>query len=204
VRIDKTQSLSLLQRYICIFFESPKFLMTISFLCAAAAPWNDAFGQELTSPPQQIVITGIKLPQEIPITSNLPRDNSYTINLSDFSFYFPGTIGDTPNVARPLTTSSVLQAPKSDSNSRECDSGSNPVGQLPVIYATGEKLLEQEDYIDHSLAGLGLSRTYRSQQTRGSLFGPKWLSTFDYPSLWQPSAGRYVFTLPSGAAYTYT
>jgi YD repeat-containing protein len=93
--------------------------------------------------------------------------------------------------------------------------GKNPTKGNPVILATGEKLLEQQDVVAHGLYGLTLSRTYRSKGTLAGQFGPKW--TFD---LGVPSVGGYggcynhpVFgcipqsaqvRFPGGGVYTYT
>jgi RHS repeat-associated protein len=69
-------------------------------------------------------------------------------------------------------------------NSPSDDCGVSPVRGKPVIVATGEKIKEEEDFIDASLGGLSHTRMYRSQpSTRpGRLFGPRWYSSFDYPA----------------------
>ncbi len=88
----------------------------------------------------------------------------------------------------------VVAAPPSDSNSNHGEIGCNksktgapngasPVIGNPVVVATGEKLLFERDFQAMGDYGLGLARTYRSQNASGTLFGPYWLSSIDYPRL---------------------
>lgn len=90
--------------------------------------------------------------------------------------------------------SQVVAAPPSDSNSNHGDiactssktgapNGASPVTRNPVVIATGEKLLFERDFQAMGDYGLGIKRTYRSQRASGTLFGPHWLSNFDYPRL---------------------
>lgn len=92
----------------------------------------------------------------------------------------------------------------------------NPISKHPVIIATGEKYQPETDFTAGGEVGLGLERTYRSMVAQGSLFGPRWLSTYDYPSLQRsgcfyhpdypkvciPTSVTVTFT--DGASYTYT
>jgi RHS repeat-associated protein len=99
------------------------------------------------------------------------------------------------------------------------DNKQSPVTPHPVIIATGEKYLEEQDFSDSSIVNLSLGRTYRSApSTRvAHYFGPRWYSTFDYPNL-EPSTqtvydSRYAslgnqpsyfnLTLPDGKTYQY-
>ena len=72
--------------------------------------------------------------------------------------------------------------PASDQNTAP-SCASNPKTGQPVVIATGEKYKDEPDFAAGSAYGLGLTRTYRSYTTRASMFGPKWLSTYDYPKL---------------------
>jgi len=82
----------------------------------------------------------------------------------------------------------------------------------PVLIMTGEKYKEEPDFKSQGLFGFNLTRTYRSAYTAGKLFGPNWLSSFDFADLsrtgviFTPSGKLYsnVFiTLPNGEKYNY-
>jgi len=83
---------------------------------------------------------------------------------------------------------------QSDKNTRPpastCISADNlqPGTQKPVIIATGEKYLPQQDFQTGSARGFGLTRTYRSTSLAPSYapsFGTNWASSLDF--------GRLVF-----------
>ncbi|MBU18050.1 MAG: hypothetical protein CL725_10185 [Chloroflexi bacterium] len=105
------------------------------------------------------------------------------------------------------------EAPAADSSS---DPGcENPSGNSPVIISTGEKYKDEPDAQSEAAYGLSLMRTYRAFSSKGSMFGPKWLSTYDFPRL--ETAGCFydvdygnlclptqvTATFPDGASYTY-
>ena len=123
-----------------------------------------------------------------------------------------------PGPANP----SQKQADKPSSNGNtspsKCsdDQNSNPSTGNPVIIATGEKYKAEQDFGAGSSYGLSLGRTYRSFNATATMFGPKWLSEYDYAALnysgcyHHPDYGNLcipqqaVFTLPDGSTYTYT
>ena len=72
----------------------------------------------------------------------------------------------------------------------------NPVGKHPVIYATGEKVKVETDFVATSLAGMTMQRTYRSMHKAGTFFGPNWESGFEHPNL-------KVLTVVNGAPQSY-
>ncbi len=72
--------------------------------------------------------------------------------------------------------------PPSSQNSGK-PSDDNPTTCKPVIIASGEKALEQQDAVWDSLTPLTLTRTYRSQSAGGVMFGQMWPSNFDWPRL---------------------
>lgn len=49
----------------------------------------------------------------------------------------------------------------------------------PVLLATGEKVLYENDFSSSAINGFQLTRTYRSAQSGGQLFGPNWYSSLD-------------------------
>jgi RHS repeat-associated protein len=124
-----------------------------------------------------------------------------------------GPTGD-PN-AQPDKQPDV-QPPSANNNSSTEDCGQNPSGTKPVVFATGEKFKKEQDFIAGGMAGLDLERTYRSFNTNAGMFGPKWMSSYDWPALnpsgcyKHPDYGnlciptQVVLTLPNGASYTYT
>ena len=61
----------------------------------------------------------------------------------------------------------------------ENNSDSGGCTQNPVIIATGEKFKSEDDFSSGGLYGMGLTRTYRSFNASGSMFGANWPSTFD-------------------------
>ena len=127
---------------------------------------------------------------------------------------------------RPLGTDGVKigssgktgQTPTTLSNGPGSNRAASPETCHPVIIATGEKVLQETDFQDLTLADLSHSRSYKSNIGSWSrLFGPQWYSSFDILPL-QPSATcqarpgmdwagcipDYVnVTLPGGATYQY-
>jgi len=101
--------------------------------------------------------------------------------------------------------------PPAQDNSKPSDCTSNP-----VVLATGEKWKSESDFTAGGLYGLSLSRTYRSQTTRVAMFGAKWLSDYDPPTLFSSGCYRHpdygnlcipqTFTLtrPDGVKFVYT
>lgn len=175
------------------------------FLLALAIPLgpNISLAQEYYFDDARLIeIIGKKDAQVIEIIGRrLPRDS---IPVADLVWYLPNRLGDTQPAGRPINNSPIVSTPASDGNSEapedECKS---PVGKLPVVYATGEKVLPQLDFDNKSLLSLALVRTYRSTQSSSSMFGPNWSSSLDYPSL---GSSQYIstirLTLPSGGNYT--
>jgi RHS repeat-associated protein len=109
----------------------------------------------------------------------------------------------------------AAQVPAS-TNSPSDDCNASPTSRNPVIIATGEKVQTEIDFKDSSLAGLSLSRTYRSGTSGARMFGPKWFSAYDYPQITTSSSCYYTgnpsqgcvpssatVELPDGARHTY-
>lgn len=134
-----------------------------------------------------------------------------------------------PRIADPGNhESGAAERPASDGNTdadkekekapSTCSSSSqeNPSTNMPVIIATGEKILPQDDFFAGSSYGIAMTRTYRSKGTSSSFFGPNWASSLDFPVLSTygcVKAGklsdeclgpaRFTVTFPGGAKYTY-
>ncbi|WP_080753198.1 RHS repeat-associated core domain-containing protein [Janthinobacterium lividum] len=112
--------------------------------------------------------------------------------------------------AEPATSDSSAPTDCSDTNNN------NPMTGNPVIISTGEKYKTEVDFSAGNSYGLSLQRTYRSFNSNATMFGPKWLSEYDYPRLapsgcyHHPDFGNLciptdvVFTRPDGANITYT
>ena len=92
-------------------------------------------------------------------------------------------------------------------------SPSNPSGCHPVVFASGEKTLDQKDAPWESLSPLTLTRTYRSQVGGGVMFGSNWSSSFDWPAIFSrdlcASGGCYdhvrlTMQLPGGELRYFT
>lgn len=92
----------------------------------------------------------------------------------------------------------------------------NPIGRNPVVYATGAKRLQHSDFPHASAFGMPLDRTYASETTLGTLFGPHWTAGIEYPDLdvasytcqyytgpgTQCTPNNIVFHLPDGGSYS--
>ncbi|MEX0141164.1 RHS repeat protein [Massilia sp. LMS1-1-1.1] len=112
--------------------------------------------------------------------------------------------------AEPATTDSSAPTDCSDTNN------TNPMTGNPVIISTGEKYKNEVDFSAGNSYGLSLQRTYRSFNSSATMFGPKWLSEYDYPRLAPSGCYRHpdfgnlciptdvIFTRPDGANITYT
>lgn len=83
----------------------------------------------------------------------------------------------------------------------------------PVVITTGEKVKVEPDFQGFGLYGISLTRTYRSKNATGSLFGPNWLSNLDQARLnfndrftnWagQQMYRRITLVEANGARYEY-
>ena len=84
----------------------------------------------------------------------------------------------------------------------------------PVVLTTGEKYKVETDFIGGGINPFDLTRTYRSKNATGTLFGPNWLSSIDFPGLLLSSQtvrtevgiqlrSSVTLTFPSGAKYIY-
>jgi hypothetical protein len=94
--------------------------------------------------------------------------------------------------------------------------GDNPTTGSPVIIATGEKNKSEFDIPAGSAYGLGLTRTYRSFNVNAIMFGQRWLSEYDYPTLARSGCVQLsdygnlcipqsvAVTFPDGSSYQYT
>jgi RHS repeat-associated protein len=71
-------------------------------------------------------------------------------------------------------------ASENNTNIRDCSKASG----LPVLLTTGEKFKDEPDFDADGEYGLSLSRTYRSRQAVGKMFGAHWLSSYDWPRLY--------------------
>ncbi|WP_174999172.1 RHS repeat-associated core domain-containing protein [Rugamonas aquatica] len=98
--------------------------------------------------------------------------------------------GTGPADAGPAAANTVDPAATDDS--KTC-----PKTENPVILSTGEKYKDEVDFSAGGEYGLGVSRTYRSKQATGSLFGPNWLSNLDIPRIVFTTAGCTI--TPDGA-----
>lgn len=79
---------------------------------------------------------------------------------------------------------SASSQPPSNKNSPTDDCNSSPKSGKPVIVATGEKVLEQTDFVDASRSGLSLTRIYRSgTPSLENMFGVNWRAGWQYPKL---------------------
>lgn len=94
----------------------------------------------------------------------------------------------------------------------------NPSSPHPVIFSSGAKRLSHSDFPHASVLGMPLTRTYASEVTNGSMFGPNWTANIEYPDLvvsnftcrnygtqWgqQCTPDSFVFYLPDGSSYIF-
>jgi len=112
-----------------------------------------------------------------------------------------------------------VDPPASTNNTQPTDCGSeqnnSPTTDHPVIIATGEKYKPEQDIVTGNSYGLDLVRTYRSFNTSATMFGPKWMSEYDYPAINESGCvhlsdygnlcipTQAIVTFPDGSAYTY-
>ncbi len=155
--------------------------------------------------PQVVVITGERPRQ--PFQSNFigPRFP----DLGNFRPDRPQGGGGKPSKGK------IAAAPASGNSNTSCNKTAkeSPISVRPVVIATGEKLLPETDFQAAGDQGLGLHRKYRSMHAYGSLFGPQWLSNFDYPRLMVDGVScdremvcvpkMVTVTEPDGARFVY-
>ncbi|HEX5683819.1 MAG TPA: RHS repeat-associated core domain-containing protein [Ideonella sp.] len=113
----------------------------------------------------------------------------------------------------PREKPGALEDPPSADNSNVDECGATT--ENPVVIATGEKIKTDVDFVSAGSYGLSLTRTYRSKQAEGNLFGRNWHSSLDYPVLLfsgcyrDPEIGNCVapmsltFADQDGAKYIY-
>lgn len=126
---------------------------------------------------------------------------------------------DAGGAEAPTSDGNTDQGTKDKKKPDNCPGdAANPTTQNPVIIATGEKVLPQDDFVAGGSYALGLTRTYRGKATTAALtlFGSKWASNFDIPvlSTWgcykvgkfsDECLGplRLTVTFPGGARHVY-
>jgi len=126
-----------------------------------------------------------------------------------------GAVGAEKGGAGPNNPADKKQAPpKNTNNSPTNPCGTTPVSGHPVVLATGEKLLQEQDFVSPKLNGLSLRRTYRSRGANG-IFGSNWTSNYDYSSIsWSGCGSNPDYpgkcmptsastTLPDGSTYQF-
>ena len=97
----------------------------------------------------------------------------------------------------------------------ESSPSTSPTTGKPVVIATGEKFVQENDASSGGLYGMTLDRTYRSISATGYLFGPNWASSFDPYRVTKstlPCINTEIgciprdatVTFPNGAKYKYT
>jgi hypothetical protein len=193
-----------------VFAKTPRscFLLFVLLVALVILGIQDVYAQneqEQQSETQQITITGRNL---MPIPDGL--------RTASIPLYAQGTIGNLQNVFRFAVV--AKRARQNSDIDSPCPSSGNPSTPNPVVIATGEKLLEQDDFSGFGINALPFSRIYRSITRPGTanLFGPGWLSTYDLPilnasgpCLWDP---ELMLCMPAsvtmlnddGATVTYT
>jgi YD repeat-containing protein len=119
-----------------------------------------ASAQEVQPPMQTVVVTGKRPQLDVGITPY-------------------GVL----SVGAPATATVTRSLPMADQNSDTTSCRVSPQTPHPVVIATGEKYVVQNDFAHYAYHDLSLSRKYRSQQTSGRLFGKRWNSSLDYPKL---------------------
>ena len=124
---------------------------------------------------------------------------------------------DDPAPRNPGSSAIAKPASTDSSGTTDCTDleNSNPTSSFPVVISSGEKYKQEVDFGAGSSYGLSLQRTYRSFNSSATMFGPKWLSEYDYPKLSPSGCYRHpdfgnlciptdvVFTTPDGSNITF-
>jgi RHS repeat-associated protein len=141
-----------------------------SILLGVLSYWTSAVAQEPEQEPEQVA-------QQIEVIGRRAVPN----DLQPFNRPLNSLLGGVVGNALPKLTIVITGA---RDNSKKGDK-SNPTTCNPVIIATGEKVLEQDDFPANGLNALPMSRIYRSvaRPLTANLFGPGWMSTYDIPQL---------------------
>ncbi len=119
-----------------------------------------------------------------------------------------------PERSDPGSTEKAKPDSQGNSNLDNCGQESPSSGN-PVVIATGEKYKVEADFESNGLYGLSLTRTYRSNNASGRMFGANWLSNLDPPRLVYTFTGCVQTELgclpseatliePDGTKYRYT
>ena len=160
----------------------------IAVLLAGALP--PAFCRDIDFVPvlqdgvQRVETTGQRIPTE-PIPWEELRQLGEPQLITFWGTNLPATTSPGADGKKPPT--SPDKSEKGDRCGRG-DSGANVSSGNPVKLSTGEKFKDELDRPDFAAYGLPLTRSYRSMQPVGTLFGPHWLSNIDFPRL------AYTFT----------
>lgn len=126
-----------------------------------------------------------------------------------------GSTGPAPGKEKEPEAKGNTEKGKTGCNGNSSTStGASESGSNPVKLSTGEKFQDEDDFTSYRQWGLSLTRTYRSQEATGTLFGPNWSSSIDYRSLQKTGCAVTVdgqpcapvsatLTLPDGSRYQY-
>jgi RHS repeat-associated protein len=158
-------------------------------------------------------VDGTPIPSQIFVPGQRPIQDPFTL---PYSSGLPQFTGTTVEPVGPGPAKKAPPASTGNSTTNPCPKDGNPITRNPVIIATGEKVKSEVDITAGGAYGMGLARTYRSLASYTSMFGARWLSTYDYPKLFPAGCFKstdypnkcmptsVVMTLPDGASYTYT
>lgn len=135
-------------------------------------------------------------------------------NLDDFFHDYerdrwtPSYSGGTPRAPLKAKPPSI-----NNSNKERCPDSTTTTSH-PVFLPTGEKYKDELDFESNGKHGFNLTRTYRSINATGTLFGPNWMSSLDPSRLvpsgelvhhrgWPSRPKNFTLTEPDGGKYVY-
>lgn len=184
----------------------------IATICALLMAVLNAANAQNDRSPQRIEVTGTRVPEIDPFAPDEPDRGPVNITLST-----PSSAVQYSRQPPTYQASTIGAGDGKKESGDSCSSGvpsTTPKSTMPVDLATGNKRLEQIDFVHGSALSLGMSRRYRSEDKwdRGFIFGTNWQSSVDYgldvPS--ELASGQYntsywadsiTFSLPGGDTF---
>ena len=162
--------------------------------------------------------------QEVPVTGQRPDGGDHFNCIKDpLSCAGLSGSGDSslPAPSYPVDTwasSQQTQGPGSGTaspqscNKKDAPPSPNPTAGNPVVLATGNKLLNHDDFVHASLLGMSMSRTYRSERWQTSMFGTRWSSNLEasisttatYCDFYHCGPNAFTIDMPDGASYSFS
>jgi len=156
-------------------------LRVVSFALIGAASLASA--QEEPEKLDSVYTSGQRRKDDPPPNPAIQSNLSTIASLGRVTVYGQSVqrVTEVPGLTSLFTLVGVASSGSGNQSPVDCD----PTGRMPIVYATGEKYLDQQDFSTGGLYGFNITRKYRSNATSSSMMlTNQWFMDILGPSLY--------------------